>query len=523
MYSDTVHKTGFNKVDGNILDIIVEKRRQDLARLGPSLGCKLPETRERPILPFLIEKGAILEIKRASPSKGPIALDLDPLALAAAYREAGAKNISILTEPHYFKGSLQDLLAVGRAFSDLALLRKDFLLEEEEIEVAYRAGADAVLLIARIHSREKLSSLARTAREFGLCPFVEVREGEDLAKLQHLLTEGPVVAGVNSRDLNTFNVDPLIPAALRHALPERAVYESGIAGPAQAIWAGNLGYTGILVGEASAREPALAKDIVQAFLTSSANAQGNFYRKLAERRAERRAERQHELRTRRPLVKICGLKRREDALVAAKAGADLLGFVFAESPRRARAEELRAAHRAVQKAIDAGQLPYPPLFVAVITSTEGPYTAEAMALVKEGLVDALQFSGAIDEEQLPAVKNFLARSKAAHYLAKGIERASDVAQAQKLLANGEVRLLLDAAKGGHSGGTGKTISLELLKKLKKESGLWLAGGLGPGRGRELIAALKPELVDASSALETAPGIKSAELMYSWIEELENVE
>jgi len=360
---------------------------------------------------------------------------------------------------------------------------------------------------------------------------VEVREGEDLAKLQHLLTEGPVVAGVNSRDLNTFNVDPLIPAALRHALPERAVYESGIAGPAQAIWAGNLGYTGILVGEASAREPALAKDIVQAFLTSSANAQGNFYRKLAERRAERRegrfAERRadlpHELRTRRPLVKICGLKRREDALVAAKAGADLLGFVFAESPRRARAEELRAAHRAVQKAIDAGQLPYPPLFVAVITSTEGPYTAEAMALVKEGLVDALQFSGAIDEEQLPAVKNFLARSKAAHYLAKGIERASDVAQAQKLLANGEVRLLLDAAKGGHSGGTGKTISLELLKKLKTESGLWLAGGLGPGRGRELIAALKPELVDASSALETAPGIKSAELMYSWIEELENVE
>ncbi len=134
----------------DILSEIVEKRAQDYLTYGPTFSSTIPRQRNRPSVPFLTEKGLILEIKRASPSKGPIHLDMDPVAQALTYRAAGATAISVLTESRYFKGSLDDLREIGSVIRDVALLRKDFLLYPEEIEISYRAGADAVLLIARI-------------------------------------------------------------------------------------------------------------------------------------------------------------------------------------------------------------------------------------------------------------------------------------------------------------------------------------------------------------------------------------
>jgi indole-3-glycerol phosphate synthase/phosphoribosylanthranilate isomerase len=98
----------------DILDEIIQRRREDYRALGPTFGAAIPKTRERPSYPFLAEPGVVLEIKRASPSKGAIAMDLDPVALAKAYAQAGAKQVSILTERHFFKGSLDDLVAVRR-------------------------------------------------------------------------------------------------------------------------------------------------------------------------------------------------------------------------------------------------------------------------------------------------------------------------------------------------------------------------------------------------------------------------
>ncbi len=528
----------------DILERIVAKRREDLASRGPSLGYAIPAKRERDIVPFLAQKGAILEIKRASPSAGAIAMDLDPVALARQYRDAGAKNVSVLTEEHFFKGSLDDLMHLTRAVPELSYLRKDFLLEEKEIEVAYRCGADAVLLIARILPLEKLCSMASFARDLGLTPFVEVREEEDLEKLARLIAEGPILAGVNARDLANFTIDPLIPAAVRSRLPERAVYESGIRGPAQAAFAGALGFTGILVGEAAARgqaaqtgsadgnaaplgaaSNAAAMNIVDAFLASPPSARGRFWREVAERRGT------HPERSV-PLVKVCGLKRVEDALLAANLGADLLGFVFADSPRAASGDEVRAVKAALEKRLAVIQRPAvierpaaagrPPLLVAVITELESPRAQEALDLAREGVLDAIQFHGTLDTASITRLEAALAEAPAGWYAAKGIETAADSEAVRALLSAGEPRVLVDASKGGRSGGTGQTISLDLVQTLARETRLWLAGGLGPGTTAALVDALKPELVDASSKLESAPGEKSEPLMRAWFEELHHV-
>jgi len=221
-----------------------------------------------------------------------------------------------------------------------------------------------------------------------------------------------------------------------------------------------------------------------------------------------------------PLVKVCGLKRVEDALLATNLGADLLGFVFAESPRAARGDEVRAVRAALnERAAAAGRQP---LLVAVITELESPRTQEALSLAREGVLDAIQFHGTLDTASIARLEAALAESPAGWYAAKGIETVADSDAVRALLSAGEPRVLVDASKGGRSGGTGQTISRELVQTLAKETRLWLAGGLGPGTTAALVDALKPELVDASSKLESAPGEKSEPLMRSWFEELHHV-
>ena len=491
----------------DILQKIVRKRREDIERLGLNFGIEIPSSRRRGHVEFLGTPGAILEVKRASPSKGDIAPDLDPVGLATTYAEAHAQAISVLTEMNYFKGSLRDLIAVADAMEErakqglhaCAVLRKDFLLFEDEIDIAYRCGADAVLLIARILDDEQLVKMAKRAQSFDMQAFVEVRETDDLRKLK-LVTDTlgdaaakTIVAGVNSRDLATFHTDPLVPASVRNKLPAKAVFESGIHSGADAAYARSLGFTGILVGEAVAKNPPLAKEVVSSFEDGCENAQGKFWKEYAERRDSKRDTNcgmSH-----RPMVKICGITREEDGMLAAELGADMLGFVFSKTKRLTTEEFVRNF---------ATKLRVPrPLFVGVITETDSAEGQTAIKLAREGILDAVQFHGVEPGAEFAALP---------HYCAVRVGEASDFDKVEALRKNGEPRILLDAKVEGIPGGTGKQIPESLLREKAGDIPLWLAGGINPENVAEIVAKFQPELIDVSSGVEEAPGIKDHKKM-----------
>lgn len=482
----------------DILAKIVRMRKADIERLGLNFDIEIPEKRRVGHTEFLGNAGAILEVKRASPSKGDIAPDLNPVELATTYAEAHAQAVSVLTEMNFFKGSLRDLIAVAdlmerrrkQGLHTCAVLRKDFLLYEDEIDVAYRCGADAVLLIARILDDEQLVNMAKRAQSFDMQAFVEVREADDFRKLQVVTAalgeaaSKTIVAGVNSRDLATFHTDPLIPASVRHKLPAKAVFESGILSAGDASYARSLGFTGILVGEAVAKNPSLAKDVVGAFETGAENARGQFWKKFAERKFGRQN-------VRRPMVKICGITREEDGLLAAELGADMLGFVFSTTKRLTTEEFVRS----FAEKIGSNR----PLLVGIITDPESVEGKTAIKLAREGVLDAVQLHG-VDPKN----------ADYAYYCAARVGEESDFDKVSALRKNGEPRVLLDAKVEGIPGGTGKTIPESLLREKAGDIPLWLAGGITPTNVAELVGKFAPELIDVSSGVEDAPGIKNSE-------------
>lgn len=482
----------------DILAKIVRMRKADIERLGLNFDIEIPEKRRVGHTEFLGNAGAILEVKRASPSKGDIAPDLNPVELATTYAEAHAQAVSVLTEMNFFKGSLRDLIAVAdlmerrrkQGLHTCAVLRKDFLLYEDEIDVAYRCGADAVLLIARILDDEQLVKMAKRAQSFDMQAFVEVREKDDFRKLSVVTSAlgadaaKTIVAGVNSRDLATFHTDPLIPASVRHKLPAKAVFESGILSAGDASYARSLGFTGILVGEAVAKNPSLAKDVVGAFETGAENARGQFWKKFAERKFGRQN-------ARRPMVKICGITREEDGLLAAELGADMLGFVFSTTKRLTTEEFVRS----FAEKIGSNR----PLLVGIITDPESVEGKTAIKLAREGVLDAVQLHG-VDSKN----------ADYAYYCVARVGEESDFDKVSALRKNGEPRVLLDAKVEGIPGGTGKTIPESLLREKAGDIPLWLAGGITPTNVAELVGKFAPELIDVSSGVEDAPGIKNSE-------------
>src|SRR5213595_3485283 len=182
----------------------------------------------RPFAPALAgrEVGVIAEVKRRSPSAGPIREDLDPVAHARAYVRGGATAISVLTDERHFGGTLDDLSHVARCVS-VPVLRKDFILDELQLCEARAAGASAVLLIVRALAPERLRALAGAARGLALGVLVEVHSE---AELDLALAVEPAAVGVNSRDLGTFAVDLGLAERLVARVPTSVpvVAESGI-------------------------------------------------------------------------------------------------------------------------------------------------------------------------------------------------------------------------------------------------------------------------------------------------------
>lgn len=198
----------------------------------------------------------IAEIKKASPSAGVIREDFDPLRLASTYEENGAAALSVLTDEHFFQGSLEHLKKIRKAMG-LPLLRKDFVFDEYQIFEARAAGADAVLLIVRILEKAQLKDYQAMAMELGMAALIEVHDEKEMGIALDL--NSPLV-GINNRDLDTLKVDLETTEKLMNfvgAAPVPAptfISESGISSRANIERLQKVGVHAFLVGEILLRE-----------------------------------------------------------------------------------------------------------------------------------------------------------------------------------------------------------------------------------------------------------------------------
>lgn len=367
----------------------------------------------------------IAEVKRRSPSAGALRPDADPAVLATDFARNGARAISILVDER-FAGSLLDLKA-ARSATETPLLAKGFFTTRSHLDAVHREGADAALLILRDLDDASAADLLAYATRLGMDALVEAH---DASELHRAIALGAAVIGINARDLTTFRIDrPAQLSLVREAPRDRIVVaESGIETRSQAIAAELAGADAVLVGSALMRAPEPAAKL----------------RELGSR----------------PLVKVCGLTRQQDVDVAVEAGADFVGFVFADgSPRR--------APRLLQ-------VPPTALSVAVFVEEARPTGADLVQLY----------------ETQPGAP----RGREAVLLSGDVEVAR------------VVDLPWDGPDPGHWANAARL-----------EGRVMLAGGLGPENVKAAIDAVGPWAVDASSALESAPGIKDPGRVRAFVE------
>ncbi|MGQ9812657.1 MAG: indole-3-glycerol phosphate synthase TrpC [Dissulfurimicrobium sp.] len=247
----------------NILDKIVAYKKDEVARLKRK-GVSHPEADIAPLRGFRAalvagdSKGVsvIAEVKRASPSKGLLCPDFDPLAIATDYEKGGASAISVITDEKFFQGSLS-FLPLIRSEVRLPLLRKDFIIDHVQIEEARAFGADAVLLIVAVLDFILMKELLHHAREVGLDCLVEVHDENEV---ELALKAGADLIGVNNRNLKDFSVSLDTTFRLKEMIGEivPVVSESGISTPEDMKMLRNTGIAAVLIGEGLVR----AKDRV---------------------------------------------------------------------------------------------------------------------------------------------------------------------------------------------------------------------------------------------------------------------
>jgi indole-3-glycerol phosphate synthase len=367
--------------------------------------------------------GTIAEVKRRSPSAGDLRPDAEPAVLARSFEEAGAAAVSILVDERF--GGTWDDLRAARATTKLPLLAKGFFLDRAALVEARAYGAHAALLLLRELDDGTAAELRRAAEELELELLVEAHDADELRRAEAL---GAEVIGLNARDLATFEIDRRTQLDLVARAPRDRVIvaESGVQNRAHAAAAELAGADVVLVGSALMRAPDPAA-------------------KLAEL-------------LRRPLVKICGLTREEDVAAAAEAGADLAGFVLAESPRRAHAP-----------------LPVPDSMLSV-----GVFVGAA----KDVGTDLVQL-----------------------YAEDNGHRARDGV----LFRDGEaVAKVLDLPWLEQDEG-------HLQRAADVDGRVLLAGGLAPENVRDAIEHVQPWAVDASRSTEAEPGIKDHEKVRAFVE------
>jgi anthranilate synthase/indole-3-glycerol phosphate synthase/phosphoribosylanthranilate isomerase len=315
---------------GSILDKIYANRRiaVEEQKQIPSQRLSDLETLHRlslspPLIDFparlrsVSTKCAIMaEIKRASPSKGEIDIEASAAVQARTYALAGAAAISVLTEPEWFKGSIDDLRVARQAVEGMpnrpAILRKEFIFDEYQILEARLAGADTVLLIVKMLDEELLTRLYDYSKSLGMEPLVEVNSREEMKRALKL---GSKVIGVNNRDLHSFKVDLETTSGLVDMVDANQVTLAALSGISSRVDVeryekDNVG--AVLVGEALMR----AGKNVTSFIAKLLGAPPPENNKAD------------------VLVKICGTRSVEAAKVAVESGADMIGIILVEGAKR---------------------------------------------------------------------------------------------------------------------------------------------------------------------------------------------
>ncbi len=416
----------------------------------------------------------IAEVKRASPSKGTLNSTLQTASLVREYAQAGADAISVLTEPSFFHGDLQDLMDARRSLTEAGLprpiLRKDFIVDPYQLLEARAAGADAVLLIAAALDSSELPMLFDRALELQLTPLVEIHDEVDLARVLPLR---PPLIGINNRNLRDFSVNLEVTERLRPLIPPSSlvVSESGVNRAEDVRRLAEAGVAAVLVGEA---------------LVKASNV-GALLRQLKEGGAV-------------PVVKVCGLTNLEDARSAWHSGADPLGFVFV--PASARCITLHTA------ASITGALRAEGCRVSFV----GVFANQGVAFIEEAVAAAglhvVQLHGDEDPPFARALPVFSIIAR----------RVRESVPWTRLAQYDAWAYLLDGYSPGSLGGTGQTWNLDLLADRPPAARLIVAGGLTPENVAHVIKKARPWGVDVSSGVERAPGRKDPDKVARFIAE-----
>ncbi|KAI9496155.1 indole-3-glycerol phosphate synthase-domain-containing protein [Zychaea mexicana] len=475
------------------------------------------------------------EVKRASPSKGEIDIKANAAEQALKYALAGASVISVLTEPKWFRGSLSDMRQVRQALDHLpnrpCILRKDFILDRYQILEARLYGADTVLLIVAMLSDETLHDLYNYAKGLGMEPLVEVNNAEEMARANAL---GAQAIGVNNRNLHSFDVDMETTTRLAKMVPQDTILcaLSGISSRADVEPMVAQGVRAILVGESLMRAWNLKEFVAEL---------------LGFEKHDPAAEPPAPPST---LVKICGISSVEAAVEAAKAGADLIGLIFAPKSKRyvgvEKAREIVNAVRALDNSPEQEQeitskntnnntstdwfelhkqllekRPRKPLVVGVFVNE----SVEEMTRIATAVgLDLIQLHGTESAElarflPVPAIKAFHMDSS-----------SFDVGQLPHITYPGNYHyVLLDAKVSGlpsdQQGGRGVKFDWSIAQQVvsHKRAGypdstsfpVILAGGLDVSNVSEAIHQVSPWAVDVSSGVET-DGVKDLEKIREFV-------
>ena len=481
----------------NVLDEIAQRRRADVRSLALSLASMRSAALEaisaapppRPVVERLAAPGLhlIAELKRRSPSAGAIATEGDDLiARARAYEAGGAVAISVLCEPHWFGGSIEDLRAV-RAAVGIPVLAKEFVVEGLQLPLLRAAGADMVLLLAALHRPKELGRLVEQSLGMGLEPLVEAHDEREVRAA--LATDARLI-GLNNRDLRTLEVDTERAVRLRPLVPDDrlVVAESGVRDVATiAAWRA-AGFDAALVGEALVRaaNPAAA---ARSFVAAGAHPSD-----LVHASAE-------------PFVKICGVVDAEGVAAAVRAGADAIGLnLVPGTPRALSVEEATVLARLVREIAPSNRR------TRVVLVTVDRTADDLNAVARTIGADAIQLSG----REAPALLGGLERPawKVLHLPADAADTATTVAsvvgRARGYLDAGAERIVLDTAGGRHPGGTGQRVAPDLAAAVAREVPVVLAGGLTPATVGTALRDIAAVGVDVASGVETRAPVGDGE-------------